>query len=60
MTSRKLALDLLLVAILAVVACVWMYPKKATGLAYSVAGETEAVCARLYGSLSNAVRRTAR
>jgi hypothetical protein len=46
-TSRKLALDLLLVAILAVVAGDWMYPKKATAVAYSAAIEAEALCAAL-------------
>ncbi len=60
MTSRKLALALLLVAILAAGAGAWMYPKKVTSVAYSAAFEIEAVCARLYGSLSNAVRRTPR
>jgi len=60
MTLRKLTLDLMLVAILAVGAGAWTYPKKTTELAYTVVGETEAVCAQLYDSLSNAVRRIAR
>ncbi len=50
----------MLVAILAAGAGAWMYPKKATAVVNSVAIEAEALCARLYDSLSNAARRIAR